>query len=534
MVPPLVGSRGGRHKTQFAKRSTEPMPTQPLSLLLFSAATVGEPFDEHRLALVLGAIGFVVIVSGLLSGLVERGPLSQVLVFVALGVAVGPRGFDVIDLRIASPAIQTVGTISLVLVFFTDAVKVNLGQLRTQWLLPSLALGPGALGTILLIGLAALGLFDLSWSLAFLIAAVLASTDAILLRDVLNDRHVPRAVRHTLSIEAGTNDVIVLPAVLVLAAIAAHTSRGADEWISFAVKLYLLGPLIGVAVAYVAIRAMALLRRRQLVRRDYESLYSIGVAFLAFAAAQAIGGSGFLAAFAAGLTIAVIDEELCDCFLEYGETTAEMAMLSAFVFLGSALVDAALDAVSARTLLFASFTLGIARPVAFLVALSRSRASRAGRLMIAWFGPRGLNSLLLAIIAIAAEIPEEDRVFGIVSVVVMVSIFAHGVSATPLLAWYGRRLRRADLADETAVDAGTLLKAGDGHLHERDVPRLAPAELKRMLDAGAPVTVIDARRETAYETSGRRIPGAIRIAVDELGDRLGEILRDRPVVLYCA
>ncbi|MEA2585594.1 MAG: sodium/hydrogen antiporter, partial [Thermomicrobiales bacterium] len=316
----------------------------PLNSLLI--APVGEPFDEHRLALFLGAIGLVVIVSGLVSGLVERGPLSQVLVFVALGVAVGPRGFNVVDLGIDSPMIQSVGTISLVLVFFTDAVKINLGQLRTQWLLPALALGPGAVLTILLIGVAALGLFDLPWSLAFLIAAVLASTDAILLRDVLNNRHVPRAVRHTLSIEAGANDVIVLPAMLVLAVIAAHESRSFTAWLEFAFDLYLLGPLVGVAVAYLSIRAMGALRRHQLVRRDYESLYSIGVAFVAFAAAQAVGGEGGEEPAAAGITIAMMDEELCDCFLEYGETTAEMAMLVTFVFLGAALVDSAFDALS--------------------------------------------------------------------------------------------------------------------------------------------------------------------------------------------
>ncbi|HEY7033833.1 MAG TPA: cation:proton antiporter [Thermomicrobiales bacterium] len=497
-------------------------------------AAVGEPFDEHRLAVFLGAIGLVVIVSGLVSGLVERGPLSQVLVFVALGVVVGPWGFDVIDLKIDSPVIQTVGTVSLILVFFTDAIKVNLGQLRSHWLLPALALGPGALLTILFIGLMATGLFDLPWSLAFLVGAVLASTDAILLRDVLNSRIVPRSVRHTLRIEAGANDVIVLPVMLALAAIATHESRTAADWLEFAVKLLLLGPLVGVAVAFVSIRAIAALRRRQLVRRDYESLYSIGVAFVAFAAAQWVGGSGFLAAFAAGLSIALIDEELCDCFLEYGETTAEMAMLITFVFLGADLVDSALDALSATTLLFAVLVLGVARPAAFLIVLARSQASRAGRLMIAWFGPRGLASLLLTILAVTAGIPDGDRIFGIVSVVVVVSILVHGISTTPLLSWYGRRLRRSDLPEEVAADAGTLLNAGDVRMREHDVPRLPPAALKGMLHAGDPVTVIDVRREAAYESSGKRIPGSVRIPIDELLDRLNEIPRDRPVVLSCA
>lgn len=103
--------------------------------------------------------------------------------FVALGVVIGPWGFDLVNLDVDSPAVQTAGTISLVLVFFTDAVKINLGQLKSNWLLPALALGPGAVLTILMIAGAAKVVFDLSWTLTLLIAAVLASTDAVLLRD---------------------------------------------------------------------------------------------------------------------------------------------------------------------------------------------------------------------------------------------------------------------------------------------------------------------------------------------------------------
>ncbi len=491
-------------------------------------------FGEHKLAIYLGAVGLVVIVSGLVSGLVERGPISQVVVFVALGVVAGPWGFDVVDLNIDSPAVEIVGTISLVLVFFTDAVKINLGQLRSNWLLPALTLGPGAIATIVLITGAAKIAFDLSWTLCFLIATILASTDAVLLRDVLNNRHVPRAVRHTLSVEAGTNDVIVLPLMLILISIASSENRSALGWFGFAIKLYLLGPLIGVAVAFLAVRALGWLRKRQLMRRDYESIYSIGVAFIAFASAQLIGGSGFIAAFAAGLTIALVDEELCDCFLEYGETTAEMAMLLTFVFIGAALVESAIDTLSLAALLFAVFALGIARPLPFMVILRKSRASLAGKLMISWFGPRGLNSLLLMVLAIAAGVPQSDHLFGITSLVVVLSMIAHGASATPVLSWYGRSLRRQDLPEEIATDVGTLLDVGDTLTHPDAVPRMAVADLKAMVDFGQPVTIVDVRRESAYESSGMKIPGSMRIPIDEIAERIREIPKDRPVVLTCA
>lgn len=496
------------------------------------AAVEGEPFDEHTLVIYLGAVGLVILASGLVSGFVERGPLSQVLVFVALGVLVGPAGLNVIDLGIESPAVQVLATVSLVLVLFTDAIKINLGQLRSNWLLPALALGPGALLTIGLIASAAAFLFGVSWQLALLIGTILASTDAVLLRDVTRDSRLPLAVRHTLSVEAGTNDIIVLPLTLILAALASGAGRGGMEWLQFSFGLLVLGPLVGVGVALIAIRAVSWLRRRRMIRRDYESLYSLGVAFVAFAAAQLAGGSGFVAAFAAGLTIAVLDLELCDCFLEYGETTAEVAMLLTFVFLGAALVAAALSAFGLKSLVFALFALLLARPLAFLAALARSEASPDARLLLAWFGPRGLNSLLLLILAVAEGVPDVDALFGVVSVVVLASIVLHGTSATPLAAWYGRTAHREDLPEETLADAAHLLHIGpDGG---SSVPRMLPADLKRRLDTGEPTTILDVRRLAAFGSSGRRIPGAIRMPVDTILSRLREIPPGVPIVLYCA
>jgi sodium/hydrogen antiporter len=500
-----------------------------VGLLQVAAA---EAFDEHELVVYLGAVGVVILASGLVSGLVERGPFSQVLVFVALGVVVGPWGFDVVDLGIESPAVRVLATISLVLVLFTDAIKINLGQLRTNWLLPALALGPGAVLTIGLVGLAAAVLFGFPWELALLIGTILASTDAVLLRDVTRDTRLPLSVRHTLSVEAGTNDLIVLPLTLLLAALASGEGRGAGEWTRFALGLLVLGPAVGVGVAVAAVRAVDWLRRRRLIRRDYESLYSLGVAFVAFAAAQLVGGSGFVAAFAAGLTIALIDVELCDCFLEYGETTAEVAMLLTFVFLGAALTAAAVAAFGPATALFALFALAVARPLAFLAALARAELSRDGRALLAWFGPRGLNSLLLLILAVAEGIPEAGRVFGVVSVVVLASIVLHGTSATPLAAWYGAKARGRALPEETLADAGLLLHVGGRA--EGEAARLLPVDVKRRLEDGEPTTILDVRRLSAFAADERRIPGAIRMPVDEIPERLGEIPKGPPVVLYCA
>jgi NhaP-type Na+/H+ or K+/H+ antiporter len=488
-------------------------------------------FDEQTLVVYLGAVGVVIVVSAIVSGLVDRAPVSQVLVFVALGVALGPRAFGAFDLTLTSPVVQGLAMISLTLVLFTDAITINLGQLRSNWVPPALALGPGAIVTIVIVAIAAAWLFGLPAPLALLVGAILASTDAVLLRDLTRDPRIPLAVRHTLSVEAGANDLIVLPLVLILAAAASGVSRGAGDWLRFLVGIVVLAPAVGVAVALVAIEIVGWLRRRRLVRREYESLYSIGVAFVAFAAAQLLGGSGFLAAFAAGLTISFVDVELCDCFLEYGETTAEVAMLLTFVLLGSTLVLTSLAALDWRTLLFALIALGVARPLAMLLSLARSRLSRDGKAMLAWFGPRGLNSLLLLILALSAGAPRGDQLTGIVGVVVLASIVLHGMTATPLANWYGRRASAATLPEETAADAGRLLQVAPAPAG--GVPRMTPAALKQLLDDGAPVTILDTRRAAAWNSSQETIPGAIRMPADEIPARWTTLPIGPPIVLFC-
>ncbi|HEX5498523.1 MAG TPA: cation:proton antiporter [Thermomicrobiales bacterium] len=523
-VTPSGASGSGRHRIviwgDLAVMSSAPL-----------IAAVAAGLDEHTLAIYLGAVGVVIVVSGIVSGVIDRAPVSQVLVFVALGFLLGPSGFGAFDLTLTSPVVQGLAVISLTLVLFTDAITINLGQLRSNWVPPALALGPGAIVTVVVIALAAVLLFGLPAPLALLVGAILASTDAVLLRDLTRDSRIPLAVRHTLSVEAGANDLIVLPLVLSLAAAASGAGRGAGDWLRFLVGLIVLAPLVGIVIALVAIEIDAWLRRRRLIRREYESLYSIGVAFVAFAAAQLLGGSGFLAAFAAGLTISFIDVELCDCFLEYGETTAEVAMLLTFVLLGSTLVLTSVAAFGWRTLVFASIALGVARPLAMLLSLARSHLSRDGKAMLAWFGPRGLNSLLLLILALSAGVPRGDELTGIVGVVVLASILLHGMTATPLANWYGRRTREATLPEETAADAGRLLQVAPAPAGA--VPRMTPAELKRLLDDGAPVTIVDTRRAAAWNGSRETIPGAIRMPVDEIPARWTTLPNGPPIVLFC-
>ncbi len=185
-----------------------------------------------------------------------------------------------------------------------------------------------------------------------------------------------------LRLESGMNDVILLPDRGAEHAGARRRHGAPDGDVTSAgtlVGLFLLGPALGMATGYIAITLLDQVRKKVGVRRDYESLYALGVAFTAYAAAEAVGGSGFLAAFAAGLTVAALDVELCDCFLDYGEASAEMFLLLTFVAFGASLIWTGLEVASLPTLLFAARGSGGAyrRPAAGALAGRESRARPA-------------------------------------------------------------------------------------------------------------------------------------------------------------
>jgi NhaP-type Na+/H+ and K+/H+ antiporter len=255
---------------------------------------------------------------------------------------------------------------------------------------------------------------------------------------------------------------------------------------------------------------LELVRRRSGVRRDYESLYSLGVAFAAFAAAESVHGSGFLAAFAAGLTISAVDVELCDCFLEYGETTAEMALMFAFVLFGTSLIWSGLGIVGAGTLLFAAGVF-LARIVAFVPALLPSHLSWKDRSLIAWFGPRGLSSLLLILLPVFAGLPGSDALFTVCCLVVLCSVVLHGLAPIVLI-----RKNRRDSHGETPAPpvAPVAIQSAapePGPIVLKDPEYITLDEIRELQRRSVPVHIVDARSIRSYDESTEEIPGAIRI-----------------------
>ena len=479
---------------------------------------------------VFAVIAVVLTVSALAAGVIERAPVSFPMIFLGLGFLLGPFVIGIVDLDLHSPALETVATVTLALVLFLDAVNLEFARERKEWLVPALSLGPGTLLIVVTVAGAAIWLLDMEPVMAFLLGAVLSSTDPVVLRDVVRDRRLPSSVRQALKVEAGTNDVVVLPLVIVLATVANGEAGGAGEWVVFSIQLLVLGPLAGFAVGAVGSKLMERADARFGIRREYQALYGIGLVLGSFAAGEAVGGDGFLAAFAAGFAVTILDRELCDCFLEFGDAAAEMAMLLAFVMFGAVVSESLSLLPLWPTVAVAVITLVVARPLwlSLLLSVRAVALSRPARAFIAWFGPRGLNSLLFALLVVVAGVPGSEFLFAAAGSVVVASVLAHGVSATPVTSWYAAKVEGETLAEEREETATGLFAT-----HADDVPRISVQELHQMLQGQVPPYVLDVRTRSQYLRDSGSIPGSIRVALDDVSGWAAEQREKRLAVLYC-
>ena len=406
---------------------------------------------ENQIFIVIAAL---ILGFGLVSGRLQKSIVTPPMVFVAFGMLVSGHALGWVNLDARGEVEETLAELTLILVLFTDAARINLKTLRREFHLPLRLLAIGMPLTILFGALVAFWVCGyLSFWEAAVVAAILAPTDAALGQAVVSNERVPVRIRQALNVESGLNDGIALPVVLVLLALAemGQQTAPAAYWVRFTMLQVILGPLTGIAIGFIGGRLVQLSTRSHWMNHSFQQLAALAISFLAFFVAEAVGGNGFISAFCAGLTLGNTSRAICQCLYDFAETEGQLLALLTFMVFGAALVWPAVDHLNWRVVLYGVLSLTVIRMVPVAFSLFRAGFQLDTVLFLGWFGPRGLASILFALLVLGrADIRNREEIFTIIIMTVFMSVFAHGLTAWPASKWYGGRAE--EMKDEPDME----------------------------------------------------------------------------------
>jgi sodium/hydrogen antiporter len=384
------------------------------------------------LTIVALALIAVAAVSRSLSG----SPITPAILFVSIGLLVGPRVLDEIDIASTSSTVRALAEATLALVLFSDASRIDLGELRREVSVPLRLLGIGLPLTIAVGALAAAVVFgELTFWEAVIVGVVLAPTDAALGQAVVTEPRVPGRIRHSLNIESGLNDGICVPLVFAAVAAADVTSpiSGGRTGTTLLFEEVGYGIVGGVAAALLVGVVVIYGGRRNLIDRAWRPVIPAAGAALAYGIATALDGSGFIAAFVAGMVFrALIKRDPGEMNRLTDEVERVLSGVT-FVIFGAILLGPAVGELSWQLALYAVLSLTVLRMVPVAIAMLGTHARLPTLGFLGWFGPRGLASIVFAVIIIEkSQLPHEHLIVIAVYLTVGLSVFAHGLTAAPL------------------------------------------------------------------------------------------------------
>lgn len=370
--------------------------------------------------MLLLAFAGLLLLAVLVSSLAHRTVLSTAVLFLAAGFVLGEGTTGVLDLRAESPIVETLAELALFAVLFTDGMRVGWADLRSAWRLPGRALGWGLPLTLLITALLAHYVAGLGWVESLLIGAILAPTDPVFASALVGNEKVPARLRHLLNVESGVNDGLALPFVMVFLAVAAgsenlHLGELSLELVS--------GVAIGVAVPWLAIK----LERTRFfaASTQYAPLNAVAIGLLVLALGHVTHANLFLAAFAAGITVATFGPRQREAFEHFGELVAELLKLAALLVFGALISAQFLGGIPWTGWIFAVLALVVARPAALWVSFLGSRLNGREQFAAMWFGPKGFASVVYALLVLQSGIPAAEQIFALVALTIVLSILAH-------------------------------------------------------------------------------------------------------------
>ena len=390
----------------------------------------------------VAVISGCVIIWGLVSARLERWDITAPMVFVLLGVVATNGAVTLMHVNLRSSDVRTLAEVTLALVLFADASRVNARTLRAEAGLPTRLLSIGLPFTIGLGTVAAFGLFPgIGIWVAATIGAIVAPTDAALGASIMQDERVPVAVRRVLNVESGLNDGIATPFVNLFLAGALTAEAVHSAGVGQAAVDLIGGAALGAAAGLLGAVLMRSANRAGWSAPEFRPLSILALALFAYAIALLAGVNGFVSAFVAGSAFGTVVAD--DGMLGFAEEAGTLMSLLVWFFFGAVMLVPGFEAASWRDVVFALLALTVVRMVPVALALIGSGCDRSTIAFIGWFGPRGLASVVFGLIATDALLPDDSHlVLGAVTVTVTMSVVLHGVSASPLAGRYGQTAGR--------------------------------------------------------------------------------------------
>lgn len=383
----------------------------------------------------------IIIVWSAFSGPLDRRGITSALFLTAAGFVVGGSVLGWLDFSVESAVAERVAEVALVLLLFSDASRLDLRSLRHELGWPSRLLLIGLPLTMLAgVGVGALVFPGMALASVVLLATMLASTDAALGQKVVSDLAVPARVRQALDVESGLNDGLAVPFFLVALEIA---NAELDTGVTWAVVSNMAaqigwGLTGGVAAGILGGLLFRVADRRAWISREWRQIVPLAVALLAYAIALSLGGSGFIAAFAGGLAFGSISGARGSIVTLLTEETGGLLAAVTWIGFGALALTLVMPHMTWQVILYAALSLTLVRMIPVAIAFAGQGVKRPTMAFIGWFGPRGLASLVFALLALERGVPEGELVLATVVVTVAFSVILHGLTSVPLVAAYHR------------------------------------------------------------------------------------------------
>ena len=383
----------------------------------------------------LAIVGLTLLLVAAVSRPLSSTPVTPAMVVVAVGVLVGPLVLDGLSVRPTSSTVRALAEATLAVVLFSDSSRVNLRALRREASMPVRLLGVGLPLTIVLGGLVAVALFgSFSLSDALILGVILAPTDAGLGSAVVTDTRLPQVVRQSLNVESGLNDGICVPLLLIL--LATVSGAGESHPVRVLAEQIGYGLLGGLAAGALAAAVVVIAGGRHLIEDAWRQIIPLAAAVLAYGIANALGGSGFIAAFVAGALFGLLAGGKAAGMTRFTEETGAALDSVTFLVFGAVLLGPAFEHMSWQIALYAVLSLTVVRMLPVAISLWGTHARAPTVAFIGWFGPRGLASIVFAVIVEDAHLPHAGTIVAASYLTVGLSVLAHGLSAAPLVSRY--------------------------------------------------------------------------------------------------